>query len=117
MILQIPHGNVHPLAHPEAAFMRRAQFLKHQLWVTRYHPEHRYPGGDFPNQNPRVGDGLPAWAAQDNSLRDASLVMWCVVKTSAGNTKGPPLQKFLPHEPGHPALLEDPARNSVAGTA
>ena len=62
--------------------MRRAQFLKHQLWVTRYHPEHRYPGGDFPNQNPRVGDGLPAWAAQDNSLRDASLVLWCVVSLS-----------------------------------
>jgi primary-amine oxidase len=46
----VPHGNVHPFAHPEAMFLRRAQFLKHQLWVTRYDPEHRYPGGEFPNQ-------------------------------------------------------------------
>jgi hypothetical protein len=34
------------------------------------------------NQNPRVGDGLAAWTAQDNSLRDASLVLWCVTLPS-----------------------------------
>jgi primary-amine oxidase len=35
--------------------------VRHGLWVTAYDPEHRYPAGDFPNQNPRPDLGLPTW--------------------------------------------------------
>lgn len=66
-----------PLAHEGATFLRRAGFLRRNVWVTAYAPEQRYPGGDFPNQNPHA-DGLPVWAAADRPLDGADLVLWHV---------------------------------------
>jgi len=54
----LPGESSPPFASPEAAFLKRAAFLKTNLWVTKYHPNERYPAGDYPNQNPG-GDGLP----------------------------------------------------------
>ncbi|KAK3270869.1 D-amino acid oxidase, partial [Cymbomonas tetramitiformis] len=68
--------NTAPYAHAEASFMRRARFLEKQLWVTRYHPEEKFPAGEFPNQNPRVGDGLPRWADQNRCIDGQSVVLW-----------------------------------------
>ncbi|KAE9457479.1 hypothetical protein C3L33_10623, partial [Rhododendron williamsianum] len=50
----IPGSNCLPLAGPEAKFLRRAAFLNHNLWVTQYARGEDFPGGEFPNQNPRV---------------------------------------------------------------
>eukprot|EP00899_Mesostigma_viride_P013214 jgi/Mesvir1/21894/Mv01962-RA.2 len=72
----VPGSSSLPFARPNAKFLRRAGFLRHTLWVTRFNPEHRYPGGAYPNQNPRVGDGLPSWAAEDKGLEDANVVLW-----------------------------------------
>ena len=36
--------------------------------MTQYHPEERYPGGDFPNQDPRPVCGLPLYAQQDRCV-------------------------------------------------
>ncbi len=47
------------MAQPDSQFRRRAGFLDHQLWVTPYRPDERYPAGDYPNQH-AGGDGLPA---------------------------------------------------------
>lgn len=44
------------MAGSEAKFLRRAAFLKHNLWVTPYAPDKMHPGGEFSNQNPRVGE-------------------------------------------------------------
>eukprot|EP00850_Spirogloea_muscicola_P019801 SM000199S05428 [mRNA] locus=s199:197527:202985:- [translate_table: standard] len=74
----IPGANVLPLADPDAKFMRRAEFLKHNLWVTKFEPNERYPGGEFPNQNPRVGEGICSWIKADRSLVDTDLVLWYV---------------------------------------
>jgi primary-amine oxidase len=65
-----------PLAAPEAKFLRRAAFLKHNLWVTQYDKNERFPAGEFPNQNPRIGEGLPTYVQQDRKLEDADLVLW-----------------------------------------
>jgi primary-amine oxidase len=73
----VPGENAPPLVQPEAAVMRRAGFAKHQLWVTPYRAEERYPAGDYPNQNPG-GDGLPRWTAADRSVADTDLVLWYV---------------------------------------
>ena len=62
---------------PDAAVMRRAGFLAHQLWVTPYEPKERYAAGDYPNQHP-TGDGLPKWTAADRSLVNTDLVVWYV---------------------------------------
>ena len=48
----------------------------HNLWVTQYDPEEMFPGGEFPNQNPRVGEGLATWVKKDRSLEETDLVLW-----------------------------------------
>lgn len=74
----VPFTNCLPLADPEAYFLRRAGFLKHNLWATAYNRDEKYPGGEFPNQNPRVGEGLTTWVKQDRPLDGADIVLWYV---------------------------------------
>ncbi|KAG4116108.1 hypothetical protein ERO13_D12G149300v2 [Gossypium hirsutum] len=74
----VPGSNCLPLAGSEAKFLRRATFLKHNLWVTPYSREEMHPGGEFPNQNPRVGEGLATWVKQNRSLEEADIVLWYV---------------------------------------
>ncbi|XP_023910729.1 amine oxidase [copper-containing] zeta, peroxisomal isoform X1 [Quercus suber] len=74
----VPGSNCLPLAGSEAKFLRRATFLKHNLWVTPYARDEKYPGGEFPNQNPRVGEGLATWVKQNRSLEEADIVLWYV---------------------------------------
>ncbi|XP_024540285.1 uncharacterized protein LOC9634796 isoform X1 [Selaginella moellendorffii] len=72
----VPGSNCLPLVGENAMMLRRAKFLHHNLWVTSYSPDERYPGGDFPNQNPRVGEGLPTWTKRDKNLEQADIVLW-----------------------------------------
>ncbi|KAF6137062.1 hypothetical protein GIB67_030826 [Kingdonia uniflora] len=74
----VPDSNCLPLAGADAKFLRRAAFLKHNLWVTTYAHADMYPGGDFPKQNPRIGEGLTAWVKQDRSLEEADIVLWYI---------------------------------------
>ncbi|KNA12504.1 hypothetical protein SOVF_125350 [Spinacia oleracea] len=74
----VPGSNCLPLAGPEAKFLRRAAFLKHNLWVTPYAHNEMFPGGEFPNQNPRAGEGLGSWVKQNRSLEEADVVLWYV---------------------------------------
>ncbi|GAV78914.1 LOW QUALITY PROTEIN: Cu_amine_oxid domain-containing protein/Cu_amine_oxidN2 domain-containing protein/Cu_amine_oxidN3 domain-containing protein [Cephalotus follicularis] len=74
----VPGSNCLPLAGSEAKFLRRAAFLKHNIWVTPYARDEMYPGGEFPNQNPRVGEGLATWVKQNRSLEETDIVLWYV---------------------------------------
>ncbi|KAF1871945.1 hypothetical protein Lal_00012162 [Lupinus albus] len=74
----VPGSNCLPFAGSEAKFMRRAAFLKHNLWVTAYANDEMYPGGEFPNQNQRVGEGLATWVKQNRPLEEADIVLWYV---------------------------------------
>lgn len=74
----LPGSNCLPLAGSEAKFLRRASFLKHNLWVTKYSRDEMFPGGEFPNQNPRVGEGLSTWVKQDRPLEETDIVLWFV---------------------------------------
>ncbi|XP_073310398.1 diamine oxidase [copper-containing] 1, peroxisomal-like [Primulina huaijiensis] len=74
----VPGSNCLPLAGTEAMFLRRAAFLKHHLWVTPYARGEDFPGGEFPNQNPRVGEGLATWVKQNRSLEEMDIVLWYV---------------------------------------
>ncbi|MSR58057.1 MAG: primary-amine oxidase [Planctomycetaceae bacterium] len=73
----IPGENAPPFVRPDAAVMRRAGFIAHQLWVTPYDRHERYAAGDYPNQHP-TGDGLPIYTAADRSLVNTDLVVWYV---------------------------------------
>lgn len=67
-------ASVVPACSPGANYLDRAAFVSKCLWATRYHPNERYPAGDFPNQRPpSQPDGLPVWTAK----RDASLEGGC----------------------------------------
>ncbi|OQU89852.1 hypothetical protein SORBI_3002G282600 [Sorghum bicolor] len=74
----MPGSNCKPMALPEAKFLRRAGFLKHNLWVTPYKSDEMFPGGDFPNQNPHIDEGLPTWVKKDRSLEETDIVLWYV---------------------------------------
>jgi primary-amine oxidase len=72
-------GRTTPLyLRPEAMILRRAGFVNNHLWATPFNPYERFPGGDYPNQNPREGDGLPFWTQQNRSLEDQGIVLWYV---------------------------------------
>jgi primary-amine oxidase len=51
--------------------------MYHQVWVTAYDADERYPAGDYPFQH-AGGAGLPAWVAQDRVLEDTDVVLWHV---------------------------------------
>ena len=76
----IPGSNCLPFCLPEAKFLRRAGFLKHNLWVTSYKRDEIFPGGDFPNQNPRIHEGLATWVQKDRSLEETNIVLWYVYR-------------------------------------
>lgn len=71
----MPGENTLPYAHPEASVMKRAGFARKHLWVTPYHPQERYPAGDYPNQHPG-GAGLPAWTQANRSIENTDIVVW-----------------------------------------
>ncbi|MBA0609221.1 hypothetical protein Godav_021312 [Gossypium davidsonii] len=90
----VPGSNCLPLAGSEAKFLRRAAFLKHNLWVTQCAPYEMFPGGEFPNQNPRAGEGLATWVKQDRSLEETDIVLWLLNWYVFGITHVPRLEDW-----------------------
>ena len=71
----IPGENAKPFSLAGSSARRRAAFMDHHLWVTRYDADERYPAGEFPYQH-KGGDGLPRWVAADRSIENTDLVLW-----------------------------------------
>jgi len=71
----MPGENTFPFAQPESPVMKRAAFAGKHLWVTAYHPQERYPAGEYPNQHPG-GAGLPAWTQANRSIENTDVVVW-----------------------------------------
>ena len=71
----VPGENVRALAHPDSSIARRAGFIAHHLWVTRYEASERHAAGEYPNQHPG-GAGLPAWVQADRGLVKTDIVLW-----------------------------------------
>jgi primary-amine oxidase len=66
---------VRPFIHPDSPSGRRARFIQHQLWVTPFNPDERYPAGEFVNQS-TGDDGLATWSAQDRPVENTDVVLW-----------------------------------------
>ena len=64
-----------PFAHEGASLLRRAGFIRHNLWITAYDPAQRYASGDYINQNP-APEGLDQWIKRDRPLENTDLVAW-----------------------------------------
>ena len=73
----VPGGSFPALLDPSSAVLRRARVIEHTLWVTPYHPDERWPCGDFPTQS-AVDSGLPVWTAQNRSIAGTDVVLWYV---------------------------------------
>lgn len=58
-----------------ASHLKRAQFLEHQVWVTPFTHDQKFPAGTFVNQNPKL-DGLPVWVKERRSIVDTDIVVW-----------------------------------------
>jgi primary-amine oxidase len=72
-----PAAAVPAMLDPASPVLRRARVLEHTLWVTRYHPEERWPCGEFVNQS-ADDEGLPVWTAADRPIEDTDVVLWYV---------------------------------------
>lgn len=71
----IPSGTARPFMSSVHHGRKRASFLDHTLWVTRYRAEERYPSGPYPNQG--VGnDGLPRYSGNNDAIRNRDVVLW-----------------------------------------
>jgi primary-amine oxidase len=71
----IPGENAPPFPGPATAARRRAAFLNHHLWVTRYDPTHMYASGEWVNLG-GVNEGVATWSQDDESIVDADAVVW-----------------------------------------
>ncbi len=71
-------GSVLPFAHERSSILQRAGFMKNHVWVTPYHPDERYPAGDYPNQH-KGHVGLSDWTRANRSIEKTDLVLWHTV--------------------------------------
>ena len=71
----VPGANVKPMHQPGSPFMKRAGFIEHDLWVTPYDANQRFPSGNYVNLS-AGGDGLPAWTQANRSVKDEDVVLW-----------------------------------------
>lgn len=62
-------------AHPESSVCKRASFLRHHLWVTRFKANELYAASDYPNPS-TGGDGLPRYSEDNESLVNTDIVLW-----------------------------------------
>ncbi|MCO6465596.1 MAG: hypothetical protein J5I53_03180 [Bradyrhizobiaceae bacterium] len=71
----VPGANATPFLIPEHFLWKRASFLKHHVWVTRFHDNEMYAAGAYPNQS-SGGDGVEHYASNNESLRGKDVVLW-----------------------------------------
>ena len=71
----VPGVNSVPYVGPTSQVRKRAGFINHPFWATRYHDGEMYAAGIYPNQS-LGGAGLSAWIANNESLSNQDVVVW-----------------------------------------
>lgn len=61
---------------PNSPSGKRMGWCYNALWVTPYHPEERYPTGEYVNQSDGESDGLTKYVQQGRSIDNTDLVAW-----------------------------------------
>jgi primary-amine oxidase len=75
----VPEENSSPYLGPSTRERELAGFVEHPFWATRYRARELYASGDYPSQGGAPGgasDGLAAWSADGESIRDQDVVVW-----------------------------------------
>ena len=70
-----PVSAVAPFTHPGSPSGKRGRFIQHQLWVTPFDPEERFPAGEFVNQSDGT-DSIETWTAADRRIENTNVVLW-----------------------------------------
>jgi primary-amine oxidase len=73
--LLVPGDNSVPYTLPGSRLRKRAGFIDHHFWVTRYKADEMNAAGYYPNQS-RGGDGLPQWISDNEGVENADVVAW-----------------------------------------
>lgn len=71
----VPGATALPFLSPQNYVRKRAQFIEHQLFVTRFSPSELYAAGAYPNQS-EEGKGLPQYMENDDRLIRRDVVLW-----------------------------------------
>jgi primary-amine oxidase len=71
----VPGANALPYVALQSLVRRRAGFINHHFWATRYHAAEMYAAGAYPNQS-RGGDGLSHWVVNNEPLVNQDVVVW-----------------------------------------
>ena len=72
-----PGAAIPSMLPADSPVLRRARAIEHDLWVTPYAPDERWPCGEFPNLS-LDDSGLPVWTADDRAISDTDVVLWYV---------------------------------------
>jgi primary-amine oxidase len=73
----VPSATVPAMVDERSTLFQRAQVIGHQLWVTPFDAEQRWPCGEFVNQSER-DTGMPEWTAAGRSIEETDVVLWYV---------------------------------------
>jgi primary-amine oxidase len=73
----VPSASIPALIDPGSPVLRRAEAIGHTVWVTPYHPDERWPCGEFPNLSER-DTGLPRWTERNRPIENTDVVLWYV---------------------------------------
>ncbi len=75
----VPSASFPAMFEESSPVLRRNPVIGSTVWVTREHPDERWPAGDYPTQSSDdLGNGMSAWIADDENLVDTDVVLWHV---------------------------------------
>jgi primary-amine oxidase len=73
----VPGGCFPVMLDPTSPVSERAEVISHNLWVTPYREDERWPCGEFVNQS-AADTGLAEWTKEKRSIENADVVLWYV---------------------------------------
>ena len=71
----VPGDNSMAYLRANAPVRKRAAFLEHHFWATRFRDAEMHASGYYPNQS-KGGDGLEKWTADDEAVDKTDVVVW-----------------------------------------
>jgi primary-amine oxidase len=72
-----PTASFPAMIDPASPVFRRAEVIGHQLWVTPFAADERWPCGEFVNQS-EADEGLAVWTRAGRPIEDTDVVLWYV---------------------------------------
>jgi primary-amine oxidase len=73
----VPGGCFPAMLDPSSPVSERAEVIGHNLWVTPYREDERWPCGEFVNQS-AADTGLAEWTKENRSIENTDVVLWYV---------------------------------------